>query len=1057
MNHVLNKSTKIVIVLMCLLLGFAQWSFAQGNSIKGKVTDEAGAAVIGANVAQKGTGAGTVTDENGNFTLTAPGNATLVISYLGYATKEIKVNNQSNLTIQLSEDTQGLNEVVVVGYGTQKKATLTGSVSAVTNKEIAITKNENVVNMLAGKIPGVRVTQTSSRPGAFETTYDIRGLGTPLIVIDGVPSDGDTFARLDANDIESISVLKDASAAVYGLRSANGVILVTTKRGSAGGFNIEYSTNYGWQSFLHVPNNVNAIQYMQLANEKNLHDFNGNYFANRPPIFTDADMQPYLNGTLQTTDWMNAIFNKTAPQYQHNITLDGGNDRVKYFFNLGYMKQESSLKSGSMSYDRWNFRSNVDANITNHLKASISLGGYMDNMLEPNQDIWTIYKNAWMQLPNVTLYANNNPEYLNNGDGTQYHSVHDGNPLGNTNSDYVGFNQYINRQFTGQAALQYTVPGIDGLTAKAMYNYNFRDKDSQWYKKAYNVYSYNATNDTYAPSIRNASAQGTNSIQREDDKWYNTLLQLSLNYKHTFAKIHNVEAVVLYEEEYNNADNFYAYRNLTLNSQYLFAGDAANQVGSMNQGGLWDTSSRAFVGKFDYDFMGKYMIDFSFRYDGTSKFAPGKRFGFFPAVSGGYRISEESFFKNSALSFIDNLKFRVSYGKTGDDSAASTYPPDVVGYAIQGSNVGWIFNNNVYTGVKATGIPNPNLTWYTAKMFNIGLDFDLWKGLFSGSIEYFNRNRDGLLATSTAVIPGTVGATMPQANLDSDRSFGYELTLSHRNKIGNVGYNISGQMYATRTQWRTHTETPKSNEYDQWRNSLQNRYTGIWWGNNYMGQFQNYQQIYSYPVAIGAGTALPGDYYYRDWNGDGVIDGNDDHPIATYGLPLFNYGITLGANYKGFDLSVNFQGAAQIFYRYTEVLAEPLSFGDAGTMTKFLDRWHPADPNANPYDPSTQWISGYYQYTTQAEPSGTRAIENASYLRLKTLDLGYTIPNRVLSKFGVKNLRIYFSGYNILTFTGLRDMDPEHPGGEGGAETNSVDTYKYPINKTLNIGASIKF
>jgi len=271
-------------------------------------------------------------------------------------------------------------------------------------------------------------------------------------------------------------------------------------------------------------------------------------------------------------------------------------------------------------------------------------------------------------------------------------------------------------------------------------------------------------------------------------------------------------------------------------------------------------------------------------------------------------------------------------------------------------------------------------------------------------------------------------------------------------------------MYATRTQWKTRVETPASNSYDYWRNRTANRYTNIWWGNDYMGQFQNYQQVYDYPISIGAGTALPGDYYYQDWNGDGVIDANDDHPIANQGLPLFNYGFTIGAAYKNFDLNMNFQGAAKIYYKYTEVLAEPLSFSDAGTMTKFWDRWHPADPNANLYDPSTQWISGYYSSTGSPLEDGTRAIQNASYLRLKTLELGYTVPNKVLKSLGVKDLRIYFSGYNLLTFTGLRDMDPEHPGGDGGAVTeadpnnhSSVDTYKYPINRTFNIGASIKF
>ena len=1071
-NRFHHQNSLLRILMMAFCLCFAGWGFAQNKTITGKITEANGEAIIGASVKVNGTNTGTITNIDGNFTLNVPEKAILDIAYIGFKNKRITVGADNAYTITLDEDVQGLDEVVVVGYGSQKKATLTGSVSAVNNKEITVTKNENVVNMLAGKIPGVRISQMSSRPGAFDTSFDIRGLGNPLVVIDGIPRDMGYLQRMDASEIDNISILKDASAAVYGLRSANGVVLVTTKRGTAiNGFDIQYSVNYGWQQFLQVPDNVNAVQYMTLSNEKNRRDFFANYMDSRPPLFTDADMQPYIDGTLQTTDWMNAVFKKTTPQSQHNITVNGGNEKVNYYFNLGYMQQDGVLRSNAMNYDRWNFRANIDTHITKRLKASLSLGGYMDNMNEPFTDIWAVYKSVWIQRPDVPVYANNNPQYFNGDlkvDGSS------GNPMATTNQNVTGYRNWVNRQFSGQLALSYDIPGIEGLNAKALYNYDFKYGDDSWYSKPFTQYTYDPVTDTYTGATL-TSLVGINNatMTRLAYPSYGTLMQLSLNYKRTFAGSHNLNVLALYEESYGFWDNFWARREITVNSKYLFAGDPTGQIGTQNgdNSQLGDQSSKALVGKLNYDYMGKYLVEFSFRYDGSSKFPIGKRWGLFPASSVGYRISEEPFFKN-ALPFVDNLKLRASYGKTGDDGIANLYPPDIVGYRIDPSNVGYIFgpNGGVTSGVIPTDIPNRNLTWYTSTMSDIGLDIDLWNGLLGGSFDYFNRNRNGLLTTVASQIPGTVGVTnlLPKANLDSDRTFGFDMSLSHRNKIGKVGYNVAASLSATRNQWRNFTHTTAGNSFLSWQannsNNLQDRYKDIWWGIDYAGQFQNYQQIYNYPLlgsgVISGGGNVPGDYYYKDWNGDGVINGNDVHPIATYGLPLFNYGIALGANWNNFDLSMNFQGASGIYYQYSEALGMPL-WGRGGAMTKFYDRWRPVDPNADIFDPSTQWVPGHYATTGSPlaqDVTSTLSVEDASYLRLKTIDLGYTIPKKLIRKAGIKELRIYFNGYNLLTFTKLKNMDPEHPGGAGGPSDNTVyNNYRYPNNKTYNLGASIKF
>ncbi|ANI89973.1 hypothetical protein A9P82_12165 [Arachidicoccus ginsenosidimutans] len=1057
---------KKIYYLIFILLALPFYSQAQNNVIKGRVIDSATNKPIAQASVVLQTGdkkfSGTLTNENGEYTIKTNDSANeIVFSYIGMSSVTEQINNRSVINAKLVAGLSSLNDVVVVGYGTQTKATLTGAVSSISGKELVTTKNENVVNMLSGKIPGLRITQTSSRPGAYESSIDIRGFGAnPLVVVDGVPRDIGYFSRMNAQDIESVSVLKDASAAVYGMRSDNGVILVTTKKGTnTGHYDIQYTVNRGWQQFLHVPHNVDAVQYMTLANEKKSHNF-ANFLDYSNPnnlAFLPSQFTPYLDGSKQSTDWYDAVFVNTAPQVQHNLTINGGTNKLRFYFDLGYQSQQSSLRSGDMNYHKWDFRSNVDAEIMKGLHATVSIDGYMDQQYQPNTDIWAIYKDVWIERPDADIYANGDPTKLN------FYQIKSDNPIAMTDADMTGYSKYINREFNGRASLSYDIPKVDGLTAKAMYYYHFHESDNTDYHKSFTLYQYDSITNTYSTSVRHQPTDGSGTlanIQRGYYPSYSDLFQLSLSYKHTFLNVHNIDALVLFEDAYDNSDNFYASRDLTLNSEYLFAGSATNQIGFQDKNGLADHSSHALVGKLDYNFKGKYLLDFGFRYDGESRFPAGKRFGFFPTVSAGWRLSEESFMKKN-LPQLTNLKLRASYGKTGNDGTANNYPDIYTGYTIDPNNVGYVFNGSYIAGVSPLAIPNPDKTWITSKMFDVGIDAELWHGLLSGSFDWFNRHRDGLLATASAVIPGTVGASLPQQNLNSDRTFGYEVVLTHRNTIGQLSYNVGVQMSATRNRNGFLIESPAGNSYDQWRNRNSNRNTGIWWGQTYLGQFQSYDQIYNYPVAIGAGGAVPGDYYYEDWNGDGVIDGNDVHPIATYGLPLYNYGITLGASWKDIDLSMTFQGAKGVYYKYTETLAEPLSFGDAGTMTQFWDRWHPADPNADIYDPSTVWVPGYYAYTGTLPGAGgassTFEVQNASYLRMKTIELGYTLPQSLLKHIGIKELRIYVSGYNLLTFTGLHDMDPEHPGGEGGAVGNSVDTYKYPINKTYNIGASVRF
>lgn len=1043
-----------VLLFLCLIIPVAAYS--QTKMIHGVVLDELGEPIAGAAVTINGTQKGTITDFDGKFNIEASAENKLSISFIGFIKQEVTVGNNTNLDIRLKEDNTQLEEIVVVGYGTQKKASLTGAVSAVTSKEIAVTKNENVVNMLTGKLPGVRISQISAQPGEFDTKIDIRGMGDPLIVVDGIPRDKDYFSHMDAAEIESVSVLKDASAAIYGLRSANGVLLVTTKRGTSaqsGKFDITYSTNFGWQRFLYVPNTVNAVDYMNLTNENRWRNFDNNYMNRQPAIFSPADIEPYINGSKQSTNFLDAAFDKTTPQQQHNLTLNGSSEKINYFFNLGYMKQVGAYKSGDLNYNRWNFRSNVDAKITKGLTAQVNIGGYMDEKNQPRTDIWTIYKRAWVQQPNVPIYANDNPLYPN------YNMKDNENPITVTDAKYTGLRTDKTKVFNGSLALTYEIPGVKGLSARAMYSYDFKYLDKRDYKKSFFLYDYVPAEygqngeitkpEQYVPYEKNAPS----SIRRESFPDYKRLMQISLNYNRTFLEAHNVSALALFEESYSNWDSFYAFREIMVNSEYLFAGETDKMDGGMYDVG--DITSQAFVGKLNYDFKGKYLAEFSFRYDGSSRFPKGKRWGFFPSASVGWRISEENFIKDN-FSFVNNVKIRASYGKLGHDGDNTNYPPDIVGFGLDANDRGWIYNGKLMGGVNATSIPNPDLTWTTSKIFDIGIDVDLWNGLLGGSFDYYNRNRDGLPASRLEAVPGTVGANLPKENLGSDRTFGYEIVLTHRNRVADVGYYVNAQLSSTRNQHKTEIESRAGNSFENWKSKKTDRYKDIWWGKDYDGQFTNYDQIYNHPIAIGSGNKVPGDYYYQDWNGDGVINGEDDHPIANYNMPLINYGISLGADWRGIDLNLVFQGAGKVYTEYTEVLKAPLMF-EGTALTQFLDRWRPVDPNADLFDPRTGWISGYYPATGGDAAEGTRAVQNASYLRLKTVELGYTIPQKFISRLGIKNLRVYFSGYNLLTFTGLKNTDPEHPGGIGGTSSDQIDVYKYPINKTFNIGASIKF
>lgn len=1007
------------------------------RKISGTVKDSNGEPLIGVTISVKGTTNGTITDIDGNFSLTiSSDNALIQVSYVGYLSQELRVKADNPVSITLIEDTKTLDEVVVVGYGVQKKITLTGSVSAIQGKEVAATKNQNLQNMLTGKIPGLRIVQSTAEPGSLENSIQIRGLGSPLIVIDGVPRDN--MGRLDPNDVESVSVLKDASAAVYGVRGANGVLLITTKKGTKDKLELQYSGNIGWQIPSGLPKTVNAIDYMTLRNEKTMHNID------KPQLsFTDEHFAPFLDGTKQSTDWYKEVIRSMAPQTQHTLSATGGGEKSSYYFSLGYQNQESFLRSNDLNYDRYNVRANLTSKIAKRITVGLSISGISEQTKKPYESVEMITRAFWRMKPTESVYANNNPEYYNSM-GTDERD----NPVAMMYQDVSGYNQQKNNWFQSTFDATYDVPYIEGLQVKGMFSYDYYLSDNTIFRKEYKIYEYESDKDNYKPSTK----QAPNNLKREHFSRQNVLWNISLNYNHTFAKDHSVSGLLLLEQIHKKGDNFYALRNLSIPLDRLMAGDSDQQVGWQSTNNLYEDVSRGFIGRFNYAYQSKYLAEFSFRNDGSSKFPPKHRWAFFPSGSLGWRISEETFWKDSPLSFINNFKLRGSYGKMGDDGAMDyqfysgyEYPAPSTPRKLAG---GYIFDGKYVTAVQPKDIANELITWYEYKMLNVGVDFEAWNGLLGASFDIFDRNGEGLLATRLGSLPGVVGASLPQENIETDRNRGFELELSHRNKVNDLSYNLVGSVSFARAYWRYKEKAKAGNSYENWKDNEAYRWKDRWRAYESNGRIQSWNDIYNSPIYVDKGT-LPGDYIYEDWNGDGIISSDDRYYNANGGRPTLSYGLTMGADYKNFDLNILLQGAALNSVSYTEQLRDP-SWSNGGMLEQFLDRWHPVDPNADPYDPNLEWVSGHFAYTGSLPDENSKFnMQNASYLRLKSIELGYTIPSAIIKKAGLASARFYVNGYNLLTFTKLKYVDPEHPSSSWG--------YLYPLNKTFSVGVNIKF
>lgn len=1025
---------------------------AQGIMVKGKVVDQHNEPVIGATVGVDKGKAKTVTDIDGNFTLQVPANAQIVVNYIGMKPATQSVGGRRELNFVLQDDVNQLQDVVVVGYGTQKRGSITGSVAAVKGDEMVRTKNENPQNMLTGRVAGVRVWQKSSEPGSYNNNFDVRGMGTPLVIIDGVPRDMSDFQRMNADDIQDISVLKDASASIYGLRSANGVVLVTTKKGQAGQTKFSYNGSYTIQSPKSMPKLLDAYKTMTLYNERNLNNVNGG-----SKIYTDEMFDEFRNGTRRETDWNNLIFAKTSPQSNHNITVSGGNDKTQYFVSFGAFYQEGFFKSGDLNYHKYNITSNLTTEVYRGLKLSLNINAMTDKQNNPYCTSTDIIRNYWRQGVLFPAYADEAGTMLNY-DGLDLEE----NTVAKMTADISGYRRYKQSQVLTSGIVEYdfgTLTNVlKGLKAKVMFSYDYHLNNNTIYRKQYYQYAYDPATQTYKQKLYASSAPS--NLRREHYDTQQFLSQYTLSYNRDFGP-HSVAAVVGMETQRRTGDNFYAMRNLAFSSPYLFNGVEEGQVANSATGGIYSANYNAFIGRLNYSFAQRYLIEGQFRYDGSSKFAKGHRWGFFPSVSLGWVVSEEPWFKKiDFLKGVDQLKLRASYGEMGDDSGANydwvagyTYPStsgnSEKGYYNQYAP-GFIFGSQFVYAATPMAIPNELISWYKAKTFNVGVDFDTNNKLFGFSLDYFSRKMTGLYEYRTSVFPTVIGAKPPRENANSSRNFGMELELRHHNRIGrNFVYNVKGIVTITRQKYLTAIQNgPYANAYDQWRNDhLNNRYQGVQFGYEGNGRYQNWDEIWN-ETLYHEKDLLPGDYKYLDWNGDGEINSQDEHPYAFDQTPWMNYSLSIDCAYKGFDFSMLWQGSALGSMSYEEPLYSIWGQNGGGALEQYWDRWHPADENADPYDPNTKWVKGYYAYTGHY-PSANSTFNRVStaYLRLKQIELGYTLPKWKV--FPSLNLRVYANAYNLFTITGVKFVDPEHPSDDLGR--------LYPLNRTYTFGVQVSF
>jgi len=1038
-------------LLSCFMLFMSVVAFAQ-NQVIGHVADATGEPIIGANVTVKGTTVGTITDIDGNFTLEVGStDGTLVVSFIGYKSAEAAIKGKSPINVILQEDTETLDEVVVVGYGTQNRKSLTGAISDVKSESLTRSVSTTTAGALSGKIAGISTRAKDARPGKG-ISLEIRNMGAPLYVIDGIPYGGNTgndwlvnsevsgndvFNSLNIEDIESITVLKDASAAIYGLRASNGVVLVTTKKGKKNEkVSINVNGYYGWQNLTRFPELANAEQYT-----RGLAEAAQNRGEDPNSVYTKEELAKWAAGTekgYKSYDYYDMIMRKNVPQYHVNASVTGGSERTNYYLSVAHTSQEAMMPD--FNYQRTNFQLNLDTKITNRF----TIGAQVSGRYEKTNDVglpggdgyYSAILAVFKMRPIDSPYANDNPNYIRNID-----SYRNGYNPAAFRRDIAGYKDSMTRYANINAYAQYDF-GF-GLTAKATFSYGYTNSRFDGYQYAYQIYTYDEASDTYNGT--NAAGRWRLQIDRSVPTRY---MQLQLNYNKQI-KDHNISAVLGYEaSDYDWSKKTYGTEPST---DYL----PLLQMDEINSfGDEWSYEARAgWLARVNYDYAHKYLVELLARYDGSYLYAPSQRWGFFPGASIGWRISEENFFA-PLKSVVDDLKIRASIGQTGTESGVSLF-----GY-LSGYN--WnqgsaVLDGEYVTGLNQRGLPVTNLSWTKNTTKNIGFDLTMFGNRLTISADAFRKDITGVPAARYDVLlPSEVGYSLPNENLNKQAYIGTEAMATWTDHIGDFNYRVSGNITFSRYRNIESYKPRFSNSWDEYRNSSEDRWGGIYWGYQVIGQFQSEEEIKNYPVNLdgqGNTTLLPGDLIYKDVNNDGVINSMDERPIGfpEGWAPILSFGGNIGLEWKGIDLNIDFSGGAMQGWRQNYELTNAYHNGGNSPAYLLEDRWHRLDL----YDPESEWVPGRYPAIRNGEFAYNNKnsdfwLHNVHYLRISNLEIGYSLPTWMLKPIHAQKVRIYGSVSNLCSFDNVHQygIDPE---------ITAAAAVVYPQQRTFLVGFNVTF
>ena len=1025
---------KLSIFYCLFFLSLGQLVYSQ-TTISGIITDSNDQPLPGATIVVENSSRGTTTDFDGVFSLEASKGDVLLISYIGFTSSKITVGDSSYYTIKLEEDASLLEEVVIVGYGQQKKVNLTGSVETVTFKEEVNQPVTNSGQLLYGRFSGVQLTQTSGSPGADASSIVIRGIGTfggttPLIVIDNIQYDDmAAFNNLAPSDIESVTVLKDASAsAIYGARGANGVILVTTRKGKEDTFEISYNSYYGFQEATVVPEFLNAYDYAVLMNEK----YNNEDGANFLPRYTEEQLEAIRTGSLPdqfaNTSWADEVLT-TASIINHNLSISGSNNKTTYRLSLGYMAQDAIVKSKFKS-ERYNLSFNLNSKVKNWLKISSVTNAFWkrnegptggQNAFSGDNGIIYSFQRAAPTIPayysngNYGIvdgaYYNDNPSYLTQNPIRRGY-------LGNYESDNINISQRLGFSLNLTKDLTFETSG----SANIIYS---------------NVSDFSPTTILYDWEGNIVASNELNTLKNSTNFQYRLLNENILKYTKSFNDVHNFGLLLGHSVSYYKTDNF--------NGQ--LSGFPTNNLEEFNAGGVVDPAVagsaleetyQSVFGRINYDYDGKYLAEFNLRRDGSSKFNSQNRYGNFPSASVGWRISREHFMQS--ISFINNLKLRASWGVSGNDRIgnyiyAQTYNPGI-DYVLG--------DDNTVTGVALTSLANPSIKWEETEQYDIGLDLGMFNNKLDIVADYFNRNSTDILYTNFP-IPNTLGVTTLEAqNAASMVNTGLEFGVNYRD---NINENLSFSLGASLTKFLNNEVTGLGEGGEETITNTNIIRVGepymAYYGYKAIGIFQSLEEIANSPTQFGNANTGPGDIRYADISGpngipDGVVDDNDRTVIGDPNPDLLiNFNGSL--DYKGIDFSFLFQGVKGVDRLIMGNGNLPMPDNRSNALEYWIDRWTPENPSNNLPRVGGQnntIVSSFY-------------VQDASYLRLKNIEIGYSLPQSVLEKYSITKVRFYVGAQNILTLTGLEYFDPE---GANGSQSNR----NAPLYKTITFGLNLK-